>query len=311
VVELLANPANCPPLSEAQNCREFIKLYNSSDHVVDAGLFRLRFGWANQSSGVTNTVHLAGEIEAGGYRTVDIRDDGKPLEITASGGSIWLEDIQGIAAYSETVHEYGDIGDTSRKGQSWAVDDQGKWRWAVASPAGANNFDLPAGKGSSGKTASLKPCRSNQYRNPETNRCRSKVAATRTSCKSGQYRNPETNRCKSVSAASASLTPCSAGKERNPETNRCRSVTAASSKLKPCGEGKERNPETNRCRNKKGDVPAAAFSPEQVAKTGEAFTGWWALGGVGALALGRLGWEWREEMRRVIEKVMHVFTGGK
>lgn len=48
--------------------------------------------------------------------------------------------------------------------------------------------------------STLKPCAANQYRSPETNRCRliEAAASEPAACKEGQERNPETNRCRNV-----------------------------------------------------------------------------------------------------------------
>jgi hypothetical protein len=135
---------------------------------------------------------------------------------------------------------------------------------------------------------------------------------TPTPCKEGQYRNEETNRCRSIAAEATALAPCDDDEERNPATNRCRKIASLASQLTPCKEGQERNPETNRCRNVAAAVPPdAAFGVEPVADTGKAFIGWWALGGVGILALGYAGWEWRQEIAAVIRKVGTFFTSGK
>ena len=41
-----------------------------------------------------------------------------------------------------------------------------------------------------------KPCKSNQYRNRSTKRCRNKARKSRKPCKSNQYRNRSTKRCR-------------------------------------------------------------------------------------------------------------------
>lgn len=311
VVELLANAKKCAPLEEAPNCREFIKIQNTSGQAVDLSRYRLRFGYANDTPGIGNTVHLSGTLANGAYYTVSARDDGKPLEITASGGSVWLEDAQGLKAiYGETVYSYPDIGDGDYKGFSWAVDGTGKWRWAVASPGGANNFAIPAGLGSV-KADARTPCRADQFRNPETGRCKKLASASSTKpCKPGQYRNPETNRCRSLATATAQK-PCKPGQYRNSATNRCKSATAASAGLKPCKPGQERNPDTNRCRKKASSIPGSAFAVEPLNETGKAFAGWWALGGVGVLAAGYGAWEWRQEAAAAMRKMLAFAIGGK
>jgi hypothetical protein len=59
------------------------------------------------------------------------------------------------------------------------------------------------------------------------------------------------------------------------------------------------------------NVPNSAFAVEPILETGKAFTGWWALGGVGALAAGRGGWAWRREMLSGIRKLGSFFTSNK
>lgn len=139
-----------------------------------------------------------------------------------------------------------------------------------------------------------------------------KVSTSLTPCREDQYRSEETNRCRSLaSAASTTLAPCAPDQERNPDTNRCRKLATTTNQLTPCKEGQERNADTNRCRNVVSDVPESAFSVEPLLETGKAFTGWWALGGIGALAAGRGAWEWRSEMRAGIHKIGSFFTSGK
>jgi hypothetical protein len=130
-------------------------------------------------------------------------------------------------------------------------------------------------------------------------------------CEPGKYRNPETGRCRSVETADV-LTPCKEGQYRSPETNRCRSVASAASTPAPCQPNQERNPETNRCRKKAASgIPESAFAVEPIKETGKAFAGWWVLGGLGTLAVGRGVWEWRSEMLAGIRKTTSFFTSGK
>jgi hypothetical protein len=86
-----------------------------------------------------------------------------------------------------------------------------------------------------------KPCRPDQYRNPETGRCKKKPSDARAPagtrrrkpCKEGEYRHPETGRCRKIRRPNSSRPP----RERSPRTG-----------LKPCKAGYERNMETRRCR---------------------------------------------------------------
>lgn len=105
------------------------------------------------------------------------------------------------------------------------------------------------------KEKKLKPCKSNQFRNPETNRCKKKPLKP---CPPGKKRNPKTNRCKKIVVKeSAKPKPkpepkpkakpkeCKDTHERDEDTGRC---------LKKCPPGKKRNKETKRCRKVKEDI---------------------------------------------------------
>lgn len=307
----MANARNCGPLETRLDCFEFIKLHNASPSPVSLESFRVRFGNGNDSSGIANTVHLQGELAGDSYMVVKQRDDGRPLAITASSGHVWLEDTYGFKAYPATVIDYKDIGAKSYQGFAWGFDGEG-WRWALSTD-GPNDFRLPSSQVVASES-DLKPCRSDQYRNPETNRCRllAAQASTLKPCSSDQYRSPETNRCRNLATAASSLKPCKADQYRNPDTNRCRSILGASSKLKPCKANQERNPETNRCRNIKAtEPPSAAFAVEPIEQTASAFVGWWALGGLGLLAAGYGAWEWRSELLVGIKRIGTFFTSSK
>lgn len=151
----------------------------------------------------------------------------------------------------------------------------------------------------------LTPCRADQERNPDTNRCRliQTAVASLTACKQGQERNPETNRCRSVLASSNDLTPCKDGQERNPETNRCRNITQASV-LGACAEGQERNPETNRCRKVTGagaGTQLAAVKDVQSESVAQNFR-WWIIAVAIFGALGYAVFEWRTEIIGIARK---------
>lgn len=168
-----------------------------------------------------------------------------------------------------------------------------------------------------------KPCPAGQERNPETGRCRKIVAAnvaagsntTLKPCGPGEYRNPATGRCRKLTAATTSTkaaAPCPAGQERNPATGRCRKIQAPKD-VKPCPEGQERNPETGRCRK----IPAKEtrdtqkFPAEETTANQDTIAGWLALAGVGSVALGYAGWEWRREIASAFGRIKHRIAGGK
>lgn len=271
IVEILASSRRCSPQDARADltCYNYIKLFNPTNKPIVLDFYRLRVGWGNDSSGINNTFSLGGTVLPGQYFTVSVRDDGKPLDLTASGGYVWLEDIYGISKYENTVYRYPDLGGETYRGFSWALDSSGKWRWAVPTPGEANNFSRqPQIKTT---VSTLVPCKPGQERNPATNRCRSTAASVGTlkPCQPGQTRNPATNRCKNV-ASTTGLKPCAAGQERNPETNRCRKVAGASTNL-PNIQDVQSTPDGRNYR-------------------------WWIVGLVAAGAIGFAIWEWRRDI---------------
>ena len=118
-------------------------------------------------------------------------------------------------------------------------------------------------------------------------------------CATNQYRNPETGRCKLMSTASSSVTACKAGQERNPETNRCRLVASAAKAPAPCKEGQERSLETNRCRAivRMSNADYKVQAVQRDADNQPRWYYWAAMAGVVVLVFGYAIWEWREELR--------------
>lgn len=308
--EILANPRDCSPIDLSMDCRDYVKLYNPTSQAIDLSLFRLRSGYQDQAATSSNTFLLNGLLEPGHYVPVATTEDGSPISLTNSGGYVWLEDVFGVKLYNTTVQNYPDAGSSTRKGQSWAYNQtSGEWQWsAQPTPADAPNaFPVISVSAADDADDDRVPCNANQYRSPETGRCRlltTTISASLAPCLPGQYRNEATNRCRTL-AVSTGLTPCDPGEERNPATNRCRKVTAAESTLVPCREGQERNPETNRCRNKvaaaaSGDVP---FPVEHTEQGDESFAGWWVLGAVLVCGAGYGVWEWRYELTAAVRRV--------
>lgn len=290
--EILANPKTCSPLDESLDCEDYAKIYNPSSMSIDLSKYRLRVGYKGQTASSSNTYKLSGEVQPGHFAVLVNDIDGKPISITNSGGFVWLEDTYGVVRYDETIQSYEDASASSKKGQAWAYDsNDGMWKWTThPTPDDApSTFPTPVVQSKSLKTKTYAPC------------------------KTGQYRSPETNRCRNISSlTTSSLKPCLANQYRSPETNRCRNfASAATSSLKPCAPGQERNPATNRCRKSTSDIPQSAFSVEPVADAGKAFAGWWALGGVGTLAVGYGIWEWRHEALGGIRKIGTFFTSSK
>lgn len=202
-----------------------------------------------------------------------------------------------------------DAYDNPKDDISWALID-GVWQYTNQMTFAAINvasiLDIDETKDSG-----LQRCAANQYRHPETNRCRLVVtlASAATACKDGQYRSEETNRCRTIALTGGTLTPCKDSQYRSEETNRCRNLATLATALTPCKDDQYRSEETNRCRNIVAtSAPQAAFAVEPIADTGSAFVGWYALGGVGALTLGYGAWEWRREVLLAWYRLASFFT---
>jgi hypothetical protein len=326
IIEILPNARSCMPSDAGLDCSDYIKVRNVSHSAINLAEFRLRTGAKFGSATSTASFNWHQPtlnpdrdeliLPAGDYFLLRFRNDGQVISLSGSSGNVWIEDYYGVKAYDEVSYAGMDL--SAANGKSWAYDETTQqWRFGIPSPESDNVYPAEEpGKGSGGIMPSgLKPCRDDQYRSEETNRCRSIVTEANLSpCKEGQYRSEETNRCRSIAGAAATvLKPCADDQFRSPETNRCRKIASSDdSTLTDCGEGRERNPETNRCRNVlSGTVPNAAFAVEHVADSSKAFVGWWALGGVGLLAVGYGAWEWRREVKLGIQKAALFFTSRK
>mgnify|MGYP003336907992 CR=1 FL=1 len=231
VVEIVAHHAECAPDDISVVCGDYVKLQNVGDQPIDLSLYRLRTDSGTSES--TNAISLYGLLEAEGYLTVSLRDDGGTLSLTDSGGYVWIEDIAGTAQYyDETMTQYPSASSVSKIGWAWALDPLDKtWKWTSTPRPGVENVITVPVEVLAAATANPNECPAGKYRNPETNRCRSLEEAVNVlaQCEEGKERNPLTNRCRSVvSLASAVLAPCEEGQERNPATNRCRTVAASS-----------------------------------------------------------------------------------
>ncbi|MEI7689519.1 MAG: hypothetical protein WCI79_00960 [Candidatus Saccharibacteria bacterium] len=290
ISEVLPNPRSCSPTETSLDCKEYVKLYNPTDQIINLSQFRIRNGYAGQSSTSSNTRTLDGLLQPGHFVVV-------PMGVTNSESYLWLEDFYGATTYANTVLQYPDASSDTKKGQAWAYDvSDGIWKWTPT----PNPNDTP----------SIFPVPPPPtpvvviYPTPTTV---VPTSSTLVPCKEGQYRSEETNRCRNIEVAAATLEPCGVGQERNPATNRCRSITAilGDSELKPCDPGQERNPETNRCRNiVSSDIPKADYAPEQTGAPQTDYTSWFILGGIGLIAVGYGVWEWRFELSKLFKNVV-------
>jgi hypothetical protein len=294
VNELLANPVG------SDNGNEFIELYNPNPSAVSLELYQLRVG---VDAPKLYPFPQGSEVPSNGYAVFSDADIGFTLVNT--NGQVAIVTTDGQLVDESPV--YSNAGD----GQAWAVVG-GAWQYTDQPTPGSSNLPSTFVFDDETAAADLKPCAPNQYRHPETNRCRLLVTAGSTliPCKDGQYRSEITNRCRNI--AGDVLGACAANQYRNPETNRCRLIASTDGDLKPCSDNQERSPDTNRCRNKVAStIPEAAFAVEPIADSAGAVWGWWALGGVGLVAVGYAAWEWREEVLRLVRRFGSFFHSGK
>jgi hypothetical protein len=231
IVEIFPHSYNCSPTDTSLLCNDYVKLFNDSKEPVNLAEYRLRTSYGGDSSSSSNTVNLNGNLQPGHYKLVNSKDDDSQLGLTQTGGYIWLEDAEGAKIYQPII-AYPDASADSKVGYGWAFDGS-DWQWtSTPEPTSQNIFTLQALTKSTKKTSFRKPCASDQYRNPVTNRCRKiKPAKAKTYCKSGQQRNPDTGRCRSILRAKTKK-PCKPGQERNPDTGRCRKVQPKISNVK-------------------------------------------------------------------------------
>lgn len=285
---------------------QFVELYNAADEALNLT------GCALQTNRSSSTTFALGDetLAAGEYVTVPIKGTGLTLTKTTSGTVYLLSSDLNTEVDSvpyETLAQessYALVGDTWLQTFAMTPGVGNIWQQYPDCEAGyIRNFDTGYCNKIAVSETGLSDCGPGKYRSPDTNRCRSleALATALTPCDAGQYRNPDTNRCRSLVSAASALTPCGPGQERNPDTNRCRN-TASGGGLQPCAANQERNPDTNRCRNSTIGT-TADFPVEAVAQSGQATLGWWAFGGIGLLAAGYAGWEWRHELVSAIRRM--------
>lgn len=334
--------SDCLPSSDRLECGDYVKIINQGDVGENLAMFRVRVGSKSSNASVTTSFNwhqptlnpLRDELvlEPGEFFILHLRNDGQNFNLSNDSSQVWIEDYLGVKIYDEIA--YSGMDKAAARDMSWAYDAvDAAWRFGLPSPLTyENNFPEP-GKG--GELDGLKECAEGQFRNPETNRCKKIAsvddiadcgegrernpatnrcrnipsAASLAPCKEGQYRSEETNRCRSIAAAASALKPCADDQFRNPETNRCKKIAADSDVLKECAEGYERNPDTNRCRKVlSAEASTVPFAPEKVQEVAGGTLGWWAFGGLGTVALGYAGWQWRFEVGRLIRRAAGAFS---
>lgn len=302
ISEIYPYASDCSPFDRSILCGDFVELYNPGADTIWLDDIVLRADSGSSTRTNSNTITLDGiELRAGEYRAVSLTDTSQRINLTNSGGYVWLEDKWDTMAYTATLTRY-EVAGSKQQGLSWLTQNS---VWTnTPTPSTANIFTATT---IVEEESSLGACPAGKYRNPETNRCRTIEEAVNAlaACPEGQMRNPATNRCRSIASSASTLTPCKEGQERNPATNRCRSIASAVAELLPCDEGSERNPATNRCRKiQDAAIPAAAFPVEPVKDAASAAIAWWAVGGLLILGAGYGVWEWRHEIMGGMRKII-------
>jgi len=287
LTEILPNPAG------GDEGHEFIELYNPNDVAIDLVDYRLLIGPNDENM---YSFPSESSMQPGSY--MSFSNSAIPFTLLNSSSHVVLTFWTGIIV--SEAPRYIDPKDD----QSWAVIDD-VWQYVSHSTPGVVNVimsDDPVEV--LVPSLMIQPCAANQYRSPDTNRCRllSTSSSTVTPCKDGQYRSEETNRCRNIASEAATITPCQADQERNLGTNRCRNSVAATDPA-ACKEGQERNPDTNRCRTitKMPDAGYGVLGAE-TKNNGN----WYvlaAVGGVTLLALGYAIWEWHDELAKFFRKL--------
>lgn len=292
ITELLPNAAG------TDTGKEYIELYNPTDRVADLSFYTLYIGVNNDKA---HSFPAGSIIEPGQYKTFYDSELGFTLTNTTGRAALTGMDNTPISQ----TEPYADAADD----HAWA-NINGVWQYTNQPTPNAVNLLSVEEPEEPGMGNAPAPCPEGKYRNPLTNRCRNieSDASALASCDADEYRHPETNRCRKITTAS-SLAPCKDGQYRSEETNRCRNIEAASAQLAPCKEGQERNLDTNRCRKAEiSTIPKAGYAVQAVKEGASSFIGWWALGGIGVLALGYAGWEWRYEVAAAFRRATALFT---
>lgn len=280
IVEFLSNPVGTDT-----GGNEFIEIYNPNNTVISLSNYRLRVGLNLEKLHSFPTDATIAPYEYKAFTNQDIK-----FTLVNTSSVLQLERVGQLVDDSISYTSPPEGFAYAEYGGSW-------YYTATPTPGSANiiTINIPGEDDESlnpedlpSTVSTLKSCAANQYRHPETNRCRNNVSAAASSltpCASTQYRSPETNRCRNISTSSVTPTACKVGQERNPETNRCRNVVAMST----------------------ADHGIKGVSTEN-SHTGAQWYWWLGVGGVVALVLGYAVWEWREELRKWVRFVRSKFA---
>lgn len=207
VTELMPNP------DDRDAGSEFIELYNPNDYPVSLDLYKFVIGIDSLRS---YSFPIGDVVQPKSFYL--LYNSNLNFNLNNTGSKLSVQTID-----NQTV-DYTDSYLNARDGQAWALIDN-IWQFTNQPTPGSDN--IPTIESEVEIVSNLVPCGPGQYRNPETNRCRSIINQTTTlkPCKDGEYRSEETGRCRSILGASTTDSqPCPEGQYRNPETNRCKKV---------------------------------------------------------------------------------------
>jgi hypothetical protein len=273
ITELLPNAVG----SDAGN--EFIEIFNPNKETnIYLKDYQLKVGMVLEKNIVLSEYIL----KPGEYKVFTNADLGFSLLNSSSRVALFKPD--GLLISEVPVYE------SPADGESWAfINDS--WRYTnQPTPGAGNQATVVEAEGEEADVATSstppKACVANQYRSPETNRCRlvrSTASTSPVACKTGQERNPETNRCRNI--ATIAVTKCKEGQEKNPETNRCRNIKQLS--VTPYG-------------------VKGATTRQQGGTSGYM---WAAIAGVVLLIIGYGVWEWRQELKKLLNVIKTKFAG--
>lgn len=284
-----------PNASGSDTGHEFIELYNPNSESISLDDYRLRVGPAFE-----NELHFPTDSMVEPYSYAIFDNDVMNYSLLNTSSRVQLTDYDGFV-FDETP-PYENPSDD----ESWALI-EGIWQYTSWLTPGSENRPSVAVNVSLNvlaETGSLQPCATNQYRSPETNRCRLLSTPTPvTPCKDGQYRSEETNRCRTIANDVNVQKPCKEGEERNLETGRCRKIVVATVPA-PCKEGQERNPETNRCRTIVAVTNADYAVLGTTSDSGNSWYMWVAIIGLLSVVSGYAVWEWRWELGKLGDKLL-------
>lgn len=271
LTEALPNPVG------ADTGAEFIEIFNPSQAVVSLKDYRLAI-----TAGVSHKEYPFPQgvvIAPGEYAAFSDKD--MKYALNNSAGSVTLITVGGENQVIDTL-AYS----APKEGMAWAWFGEplgmGEWQYTDAPTPGSENIRTASQLSAVVESSQQKPCATDQYRHPDTGRCRKNQAATPpVACKTAQYRSAETGRCRNIASVKAPV-PCKAGQERSVETGRCRNIKKMTVA---------------------GHAPALKVEEQQGAV---AWYTWLAVAVV-VLGVGAYGaWEWRRELAAVWQRFRRI-----